>query len=93
MRLAAIMKAAVQERYGRPDVLRIEDVPVPAGKGQVLVKVAATSINLSDWEGLPGSPGYARLGWPAQTAPPDPRLRHRRVGRGRRRGRHPVPPR
>jgi NADPH:quinone reductase-like Zn-dependent oxidoreductase len=41
----------------------VEDVPVPsAGKGQVLVKVAATSINLSDWEGLTGSPGYSRLG-------------------------------
>jgi NADPH:quinone reductase-like Zn-dependent oxidoreductase len=28
----------------------------------VLVEVAATSVNLSDWEGLTGSPGYARLG-------------------------------
>ena len=26
------------------------------------VKVAATSLNLSDWEGLSGSPAYARLG-------------------------------
>ena len=26
------------------------------------VKVAATSVNLSDWEGLRGSPAYARLG-------------------------------
>ena len=57
------MRAAVQERYGGPDVLRVADVPVPrAGDGQVLVKVAATSINLSDWEGLTGSPGYSRLG-------------------------------
>jgi NADPH:quinone reductase-like Zn-dependent oxidoreductase len=30
--------------------------------GQVLVEVAATSINLSDWECLRGSPFYARLG-------------------------------
>lgn len=30
--------------------------------GQVVVQVAATSINRSDWEGLTGSPGYARIG-------------------------------
>src|SRR5688500_7749919 len=57
------MKAVVHERYGGPDVLRIEDVPTPhPAAGQVLVKVAAVSINLSDWEGLRGSPFYARLG-------------------------------
>jgi NADPH:quinone reductase-like Zn-dependent oxidoreductase len=57
------MKAVVYERYGGPEVLRVEDVPMPsAGQGQVLLEVAATSINLSDWEGLTGSPGYARLG-------------------------------
>ena len=57
------MKAAVRDRYGSPDVLRIEDIPVPApGVGQVRVKVAATSINLSDWESLRGSPAYARIG-------------------------------
>jgi NADPH:quinone reductase-like Zn-dependent oxidoreductase len=44
-------------------VLRIEEMPVPTpGAGQVLVEVAATSVNLSDWEGLVGSPFYARLG-------------------------------
>ena len=49
------MKAVVYERYGSPDVLRIEDVPVPSpAAGQVRVKVAATSVNLSDWEGLRG---------------------------------------
>jgi NADPH:quinone reductase-like Zn-dependent oxidoreductase len=59
----AIMKAVVYERYGSPDVLRVEDVPIPSPtSGQVLVKVAATSINLSDWEGLRGSPFYARIG-------------------------------
>ena len=57
------MKAVVYERYGGPDVLRVEDVPTPSpSAGQVLVKIAATSINLSDWEGLRGSPFYARLG-------------------------------
>jgi NADPH:quinone reductase-like Zn-dependent oxidoreductase len=28
----------------------------------VLVKVAATSVNLTDWEGLTGRPAYARIG-------------------------------
>ncbi|TFV74507.1 NAD(P)-dependent alcohol dehydrogenase, partial [Blastococcus sp. CT_GayMR20] len=57
------MRAAVHDRYGSPEVLRIMEVPVPApGPGQVLVEIAATSVNLSDWEGLTGSPAYARLG-------------------------------
>ena len=57
------MKAVVHDRYGSPDVLRIEDVPVPSpAAGQVRVQIAATSINLSDWEGLTGSPAYARMG-------------------------------
>jgi NADPH:quinone reductase-like Zn-dependent oxidoreductase len=57
------VRAAVYDRYGPPDVLRIDDVPVPApAPGQVLVEVAATSVNLSDWEGLRGSPLYARIG-------------------------------
>ncbi len=57
------VKAVVYERYGAPDVLRVEDLPIPApATGQVRVKVAATSVNLSDWEGLRGSPAYARIG-------------------------------
>ena len=57
------MKAVVYDRYGPPDVLQIEDVPVPSpGARQVRVKVASTSVNLSDWEGLRGSPAYARIG-------------------------------
>ena len=56
------MKAVLQDRYGSPDVLRVQDVPVPSpATGQVRVKVAATSVNLSDWEGLVGSPAYARM--------------------------------
>lgn len=57
------MKAVVYERYGGPELLRVEDVPTPSpAAGQVLVKIVATSVNLSDWEGLRGSPVYARLG-------------------------------
>ena len=57
------MRVVAYDRYGGPEVLRLEDVEVPApGPGQVLVEVLATSVNLSDWEGLVGSPAYARLG-------------------------------
>jgi NADPH:quinone reductase-like Zn-dependent oxidoreductase len=57
------MRAVVRDRYGPPEVLRIEEVPVPSpGPRQVLVEVATTSINLSDWEGLRGTPLYARIG-------------------------------
>jgi NADPH:quinone reductase-like Zn-dependent oxidoreductase len=44
-------------------VLRIEQLPMPSPTaGQVLVKIAATSVNLSDWETLRGSPLYSRIG-------------------------------
>lgn len=57
------MKAVVYDRYGSPAVLRVEEVPVPSpGPHQVLVEVAATSINLSDWECLRGTPLYTRIG-------------------------------
>ena len=87
------MRAVVYERYGRPEVLRVEDVPMPSpAAGQVLVKIAATSVNLSDWECLRGSPLYARLG--GLRAPARPMLGSdiAGLGRGRRPRRHPVPP-
>jgi len=53
----------VYDRYGPPDVLRIENLPKPSPTGrQVLVQVVATSVNLSDWETLRGSPLYSRIG-------------------------------
>jgi NADPH:quinone reductase-like Zn-dependent oxidoreductase len=57
------VKAVVYDRYGSPDVLRVEDLPMPSpGVGQVRIRVVATSVNLSDWECLRGSPAYARIG-------------------------------
>ncbi len=57
------VRAFVCEEYGGPEVLALRDVPVPTPRtGEVLVEVVAVSINLSDWEGLHGSPAYARLG-------------------------------
>jgi NADPH:quinone reductase-like Zn-dependent oxidoreductase len=57
------MRAVVYDRYGPPEVLRLDHLerPTPA-RDQVLVEVLATSVNLSDWESLVGSPAYARFG-------------------------------
>ncbi|MCE0539418.1 NAD(P)-dependent alcohol dehydrogenase [Kineosporia rhizophila] len=57
------MKAIVQERFGPPESLRLEDVgePVP-GEGQVLVRVRAAALNPADWHLLRGSPVIARPG-------------------------------
>ncbi len=57
------MKAIVQHKYGSPDVLKIEEVELPTPTdNEVLIKVHAVSVNLSDWEGLRGKPLYARIG-------------------------------
>ena len=57
------MRAVVYDRYGPPDVLRIEEFPKPSPAArEVRIKVAATSVNLSDWETLRGSPLYSRIG-------------------------------
>ncbi|NOT03184.1 MAG: NAD(P)-dependent alcohol dehydrogenase [Anaerolineales bacterium] len=57
------MKAIVYYQYGSPDVLKFEEVQKPTPRdNQLLIKVYATSINRSDWEGLTGKPLYARFG-------------------------------
>ncbi len=44
------MKAIVQDRYGAPDVLRLEDVERPvASDDEVLVRVEAAAVNIGDW--------------------------------------------
>lgn len=44
-----MMKAAIYERYGSPDVIRIEDRPIPTpGPGEFLLKVHATTVNRTD---------------------------------------------
>src|SRR5579871_6474600 len=45
------MKAIVVRQYGGPEVLKFEDYPDPVpGAGEVLVKVAATSVNPIDYK-------------------------------------------
>jgi NADPH:quinone reductase-like Zn-dependent oxidoreductase len=43
------MRAAVIERYGPPEVVRIEDVPTPRpADGEVLIEAVATTVNSGD---------------------------------------------
>src|SRR5918999_3525153 len=56
------MKAIVKDRYGSPDVLRIEEIEKPALTDEgILVRVRATSLNAHDWHMLRGKPYLARL--------------------------------
>jgi NADPH:quinone reductase-like Zn-dependent oxidoreductase len=56
------MKAAYIEKFGGPDVIQYGDLPDPAaGPGQVLVDVAAASINGADWKVRAGQYGQAKF--------------------------------
>ena len=56
------MKAIVRETYGPPDVLDLEEVPLPTLRdGDVLVRVHAASANAGDWHLLRGTPLPFRL--------------------------------
>lgn len=44
------MKAAVHDRYGGPEVVRVTETPDPVpGPGQVLVRVHAAALTTADW--------------------------------------------
>jgi len=56
------MHAAVRDRYGSPEVVRVEEIPTPVpGAGEILVKVEAASVNRADLDGLTPRPGFVRL--------------------------------
>ncbi len=73
------MKAVRIHEDGGPEVLRYEDAPDPApGPGEVLVRLAAASLNHLDV--------WMRQGMPSVPEAADPRRGRRRHGRGGRRG-------
>ncbi len=65
--LPRTMEAVTQNRFGSPaEVLAVREVATPApGPGQVLLDVAAASVNALDWHYATGEPVFARLalGW------------------------------
>lgn len=56
------MRAMIQDRYGLPDVLELQetDRPRPAA-GEVCLEVRAASLNMYDWHMITGYPLLARL--------------------------------
>ncbi len=56
------MRAVVCPRYGSTEILKLEDRPIPQpGKGEVLVKMRAASVNAGDWHLMRGEPRLMRL--------------------------------
>lgn len=56
------MRAVVQDRYGPPDVLRVEVIAVPAiSDDEVLVEVDAAGLDRGTWHLVTGLPLLARL--------------------------------
>ncbi|MFI7359312.1 NAD(P)-dependent alcohol dehydrogenase [Streptomyces avidinii] len=55
------MKAMVQDRYGPPEVLRLEEVERPEpGRGEVLVRVRAAGVDQGVWHLMAGMPYAVR---------------------------------
>jgi NADPH:quinone reductase-like Zn-dependent oxidoreductase len=56
------MRAAVVERYGGPEVVRVRDVDDPTiASHDVLVRVAATTVGSTDGTNRSGRPAFSRL--------------------------------
>lgn len=68
------MRAVLRRSYGSPDVLEVADVepPIP-GEGEVLVRVAAASLNAMDRHFMRGEPKVMRLAL-GLGRPKDPRV-------------------
>ena len=68
------MKAALQEKYGSPDVVVVREVERPTPKSdEILVRVMAASVNRADLDGLGPRPGFMRP-FIGLRAPRDPRM-------------------
>lgn len=60
--LPTTMRAATCRRYGAPDVLRVEQLPVPVpAAGEVLLRVGAVSVSRADVQMRSADPFVARL--------------------------------
>ena len=56
------MRAAVHDRYGEPEVIRVGQVPVPSiADDEVLLRVSAAGVDRGTWHLLTGQPYLARL--------------------------------
>jgi NADPH2:quinone reductase len=56
------MRAVVYRRFGPPEVLAVEDVPVPvAGPGEVLVEIRATTVTSAEAAMRRGRPLWGRV--------------------------------
>ncbi len=64
------MKAILQDKYGSPDVLGLEDIDKPeVGNGDVLVVVLAASAHIGDWHFMTGLPYLFRIAGSGLRAP------------------------
>jgi NADPH:quinone reductase-like Zn-dependent oxidoreductase len=58
------MRAVARDRYGPPEVLALRQLARPEpGRGEVLVRVRASSVTIGDWLMLMGRPRLARAVW------------------------------
>lgn len=57
------MKAYTRNRYGGPEILKIEEVTKPSNPAdeEVIIRVMANSMNPADWHLLRGKPFFARF--------------------------------
>jgi len=60
-----LMRAAICERYGPPEVLLVREIEKPQPRAdEVLVRIHASTVNSSDWfirSGIPDEPDHRRL--------------------------------
>ena len=57
------MKAVVQDKFGSPEVLKLDDTEMPeVGADDVLVRVHAAALNPADWHILRGT-RWSRGSW------------------------------
>lgn len=56
------MKAIVQDKYGSPEVLELQEIDKPVVKeNEVLIRVHAAGVNAADWYFMRGEPNIMRL--------------------------------